>query len=59
MFSLQTMYSALLAVPAVLAAPHMTLSMREAPQSYSGPASSFPDMSKWTDFSTIVSYTFK
>lgn len=56
MIALHTLISTLLAVPAVLAAPHMTLTTRGAPQSYSGPASSFPAMSKWADFDTIVSH---
>lgn len=54
MISLQTFVSALVAFPAVLAAPHQTLTSRGAPQTYSGPASSFPAMSEWTDFNTIV-----
>lgn len=54
MISSKTLLSALLAVPVVLAAPHMTLTLRGAPQSYSGPASSFPAMSEWADFNTIV-----
>lgn len=55
MLSFQTILFALLAVPATLAAPHGNPIARAAAQSYSGPASSFPKMSTWADYDTIVS----
>lgn len=59
MLFLQALFSALLAVPAVVAVPHMALTARGAPKSYSGPASGFPAMSEWTDFDTMVSISLK